>query len=292
MPETHMLKPYSQRVKSTYDLMVCFMQQAAQDAEEIYRLKQNARAELIHQKKFPLKWRKDALIHDEIIFKGYATDSAKSKATGLMAMYYNRNKPYTAKIPFYNFFHGENAVSAPRAYLIPQGWHEVIERLKQNNVLMHALHQDTLIAVSVYRIEDYKSYSKAYEQHHKNYAVRVSQKTVSEKFRKGDYLIFTNQPAKRYLVEMLEPEAEDGFFSWNFFDAILQQKEGYSDYRWDELAAKWLSENPDLQNKLAEKKRLDPKFALDHKAILAYLYTNSPYAEKGYREYPVYRVEY
>lgn len=43
-------------------------------------------------------------------------------------------------------------------------------------------------------------------------------------FRKGDLLINTQQKARRYLVETLEPEAQDSFFNWNFFDSILQQK--------------------------------------------------------------------
>ena len=45
------------------------------------------------------------------------------------------------------------------------------------------------------------------------------------------------------------------FFAWNFFDAILQQKEGYSDYRWEDIAARVLKNNPGLQQKLNDKKR-------------------------------------
>ena len=81
------------------------------------------------------------------------------------------------------------------------------------------------------------------------------------KFLKGDYFIAMNQTANRYIIEMLEPAGDDSFFAWNFFDAILQQKEGYSDYRWEDLAAEVLKSNPDLQNKLEEKKKSDPKFA-------------------------------
>jgi hypothetical protein len=37
-------------------------------------------------------------------------------------------------------------------------------------------------------------------------------------------------------LETLEPEAVDSFFNWNFFDTMLQQKEGYSDYIFEDLA--------------------------------------------------------
>ena len=46
-------------------------------------------------------------------------------------------------------------------------------------------------------------------------------------FRKGDWVIELNQPANRFLMETLEPQAEDSYFAWNFFDAILGQKEGF-----------------------------------------------------------------
>ncbi|MGF2413851.1 MAG: hypothetical protein ACQUYJ_16085, partial [Ferruginibacter sp.] len=72
--------------------------------------------------------------------------------------------------------------------------------------------------------------------------------------------------------------------------AILQQKEGYSDYRWEDLAAAILNSNPDLKNKLEEKKKVDEKFAANSSAQLDFIYKNSPYYEPGHNRYPVYRL--
>jgi hypothetical protein len=107
---------------------------------------------------------------------------------------------------------------------------------------------------------------------------------------KDDYFIETNQRAKRYMIEMLEPTGDDSFFAWNFFDAILQQKEGYSDYRWEDLAAEVLKDNPDLKKKLEEKKKTDEKFAISSSAQLDFIYKNSPYYEPGHNRYPVYKI--
>ena len=103
-------------------------------------------------------------------------------------------------------------------------------------------------------------------------------------------MIRLNQTANRYLVEMLEPTGDDSFFAWNFFDAILQQKEGYSDYRWDDLAAEVLKKDPALKAKLEEKKKTDEKFAASSSAQLDFIYKNSPYYEPGHNRYPVYRL--
>ncbi|MCC7028751.1 MAG: hypothetical protein IT257_00500, partial [Chitinophagaceae bacterium] len=45
------------------------------------------------------------------------------------------------------------------------------------------------------------------------------------------------QLQKRFLIEVLEPEATDAYLAWNFFYAILVQKEGYSDYAYETYAA-------------------------------------------------------
>lgn len=157
---------------------------------------------------------------------------------------------------------------------------------------MSRLQKDSLIPVTAYKIAAYKSYPTAYEKHHKNYGVTTEKKTIDKKFLKGDYIIYLNQPAARYLVEMLEPTGDDSFFSWNFFDAILQQKEGYSDYRWEDLAAEVLRKDLQLQKKLQQKKASDSLFANNSGAILNYIYENSVYYEKAHKQYPVYRLEY
>jgi hypothetical protein len=89
---------------------------------------------------------------------------------------------------------------------------------------------------------------------------------------------------------MLEPAGDDSYFSWNFFDAILQQKEGYSDYRWEDLAAVYLKGHPELASRLEEKRKSDPAFARDGPAQLDFVYKNSPYYEAAHLRYPVYRI--
>jgi hypothetical protein len=144
--------------------------------------------------------------------------------------------------------------------------------------------------VEAYHIDDYKSFPKPYEKHHKNYAVKATAGMQRIKFLKGDYVIPMNQETNRYIVEMLEPTGDDSFFSWNFFDAILQQKEGYSDYRWEDIAADVLKKDPSIKQKLEEKKAGDAKFAADASAQLDFIYRNSVYYEPAHNRYPVYRM--
>lgn len=292
MPETHMLKPYAERVKSTYDLMVTFIEEGSSHAAEIKSQRSKATREWMERKAVPLKWKLDKMGSKQIVFKGFEADSASSEATGLSKLFYNHNKPFTRSIQFFHQFNEDGMVNLPRAYVIPAGWWSVIDLLRINKVKMTVLQKDSSFDVSTTIISEYKSSATPYEKHHKNYAVKTQVKKENHKFLKGDVIIYLNQSANRYLVEMLEPTGDDSFFAWNFFDGILQQKEGYSDYRWENLAAEELKKDLRLRQALEAKKAAEPNFAADSRAILAFIYKNSPYYEKAHNQYPVYRIEF
>jgi hypothetical protein len=155
---------------------------------------------------------------------------------------------------------------------------------------MSRLSMDSVISVQAYHIDEYRSSPAPYEKHHRNSELKTSSALTAISFLKGDYIIPTDQPGKRFLVEMLEPTGDDSYFSWNFFDAILQQKEGYSGYRWEGLAAAYLNDHPELKAKLEEKKKEDPEFGRNAAAQLEFVYRNSPYYEPAHLRYPVYRL--
>ena len=290
MPETHMLKPFKDRVLSTYALMETMIEKSSANAIELIAQRKLAKEAAIREISWPLSWINDTIKYSLITFKGYEQAFKPSDATGLRRMYYDRTKPFTKEVKFYNVFNPTNFITAPVAYIIPQGWHNVIDLLKVNNVIMKRFNNDTTIEVEAYRIDDYRSSTRPYEKHHRNSAVKTSVTKQKIQFLKGDYFIPMNQRANRYLIEMLEPTGDDSFFAWNFFDGILQQKEGYSDYRWDDLAAEVLKNNPELKQKLEEKKAADQKFAANNSAQLDFIYKNSPYYEPGHNRYPVYRL--
>ncbi len=290
IPETHMLKPFKDRVQSTYALMQTIIEAAAAHGPEIIKKRKQDIADWTLKKEFPLSWKVDSDRFDTIIFKGYEAAHKTSEVTGLDRLYYDHQKPFEKQVRFYDYFTGENEIIAPTAYIIPQGWHDVTDLLQLNGVSMRRLDRDSAITVEVYHIIDYKSSSRAYEKHHRNSGTKVVAELQTLHFLKGDYIIPTQQPAKRFIVEMLEPTGDDSYFSWNFFDAILQQKEGYSDYRWEDVAAAYLQEHPDLRKQLEDKKQSDPAFAKNAPEQLEFVYRHSPYYEPAHLRYPVYRL--
>ncbi len=290
VPETHMLKPYAQRVDATYELMVSFIEFTSANSKEIKSLRNQTIAKEISQKEFTIGWKHNPDKFQYYLFKGFEAGYKKSEVSGLDRLYYDRNKPYEKQIPIYNQFDAEIVVKKPQAYIIPQGWWKVVDLLKLNQVEMKQLEKDTEIEVEVYRIENYASAPVAYESHHINSKVEISKTIQKRQFRKGDWYIPMNQKANRFLMETLEPQATDSYFVWNFFDGILQQKEGFSPYVFEDIAAQYLKENPELRKKLEAKKNSDSEFAQNAYAQLYFVYQHSPWIEPEFMQYPVYRV--
>ena len=288
--ETHMLKPFKDKVWSTYALMQSMIAVAGAKSKEIIENRKADYAKDLKETSLPIKWKIDSTRRDMIVFRGYEASYKTSEVTGQSRLFYDHSKPFEKKVSYYDFYVSDNPVSLPEAYIIPQGWHDVIDLLKLNGVMMTRFAKDTIVTVEAYHIDEYKSYPRPYEKHHKNFDVKVSPSQQNIKFQKGDYIISTQQPARRFLVEMLEPVGDDSYFAWNFFDAILQQKEGYSNYRWEDVAAAYIKDHPEIQVALDQKKQSDPAFAANANAQLEFVYKRSPYYEPAHMRYPVYRL--
>ncbi|WP_235296100.1 M14 family zinc carboxypeptidase [Portibacter marinus] len=289
MPETHMFKEYKDRVKSTYFLMESMLEFIQNHKQELIDVRERAIENTKIQEKFDLNWTLDFDKEDKLIFKGYEYRQKKSKVTGLDRNYYDRSRPFEKEVPFYNTYQATLSVEKPRAYIIPQAYQEVIDRLKANGVSMERIQEDQEIELEVYRIEDYVTRDNAYEGHYPHSQVQVVKNIEKVKIYQGDYRVKTDQAQNRLIVHTLEPQAADSYFSWNFFDGILMQKEYFSPYVFEEIAEELLEDDRDLRNRFEQKRRDDRKFKENASEQLNFIYMNSPYYEKTYRRYPVYR---
>ena len=288
--ETHMLKNYSDRVKVTYEFMKSTLEFTDANATTIKQKRQENEAQFQPNKNYTLQWEVDNSVKEPFTFLGYEAGYKKSEATTGQRLFYDRNQPFKKEVPFFPQYKSVKDVIIPKAYVIPRGFWPVIELLKSNGIVCQSIPKDTIIEVESYRIVDYKTTPSAYEGHYIHRNTVVASKTEKLAFAKGDYIVPTQQKGIKYLLETLEPEAVDSFFNWNFFDPILQQKEGYSDYVFEDTAAQLLKDNPKLKSNLEAKKQKEPEFLNNPKAQLDWIYKQSVYYEKAHLNYPVYRI--
>lgn len=291
MVETHMLKPYKPRVEGTYELMKTMLDIMETDYDKIKNLRANANKQFLSSKTYPLDWKVDTTKSSTLTFKGYEGKMIPSAITGGERLKYDRSKPFIKDVIYQNYFKPTLEITIPEAYIIPQGWWSVIDLLKLNQVEMTVFEKDTLITVESYKIDSYQTRTQAYEGHYPHFNTKVISSNQDVKFKKGDYYVPTNQNALRYLLETLEPQAPDSFFNWNFFDMILQQKEGFSPYAWEDTAAELLMKDDALKTAFEAKKKAEPEFANNWYAQLDWIHKHSPYYERAHLQYPIYKVK-
>lgn len=288
MPETLMWKPFKKRVKSVQQFMQAMVKLAERDREKIQKHRVNAQINDMKSDSLAINWALEVTRADTIDFKGYTAKYKRSEISGIDRLYYDHDEPFTKAIPYFNYYKTTAKAEVPLAYIIPQAYSDIINRLRWNGVVVRQLDEDIVLAVDQDYIEDFET-RDAYEGHYLHYNVSTRKVKRDWTFRTGDYVVFTNQAAIRYIIETLEPQAPDSYFAWNFFDAILQQKEYFSSYVFEDLALKFLEENPIIAEELKAEKAIDKELAKSARAQLDFIYKRSPYYEPTHRLYPVSR---
>lgn len=288
--ETHMLKPYSDRVRATYDYMHSLLQVAEVNLQKIRQVREKSRSGFMEKRFYVLGWTLDSLQASTLEFKGYRADTVVSKVTGLPQLKYDQSVPYIKNIAYFDHYIATDSVEIPEAYIIKKSWAEVMDHMDLNGIRYNTIEKDTAYYVESYRIGTYKTVADPYEGHYLHYGTTVNMRHDTLQLEAGDFIIPTDQNGIRYLLETLEPEAVDSFFNWNFFDTILQQKEGFSSYVFIEKAAQLLEGNPELRRDFEKRKQTEPEFAADAQAQLEWIYKQSPYYESAHMQYPVYRI--
>lgn len=288
--EAHMLKPYPMRVNATYDLMKSAIKFAQHNAGALLSVYDNAQKNIVNMSEIGINFKLDTTTNLVVRFDRYKKKYRNSSVTGLPIPYYDKNDRDTIKIPYYADYKPTKIIEVPKYYIVPQQWKAVIERLDLSQIKYSKFDKDTTMSVQVYYIDKYETVENPYEGHYLHHNTEIRKDTQEIDIRNGDLLVPAHQVGIRYLVETLEPEAEDSFFAWGFFDSMLQEKEWFSDYVFEPKAEKILAENPELKLKFDEKKKEDKKFASDSWAMLYYIYINSKYYEKSHNRYPIYRI--
>lgn len=283
--ETHMLKPFAERVTSTHRFFHSMLRICDEKKDEIIGARKKAIEYDQQMKYFPFNWEINLNKKDDLLFKGYESSYEKSKVTTGMRLKYDRRKPYEKIIPFFDYYEAKDTFLIPDYFYIPQAWENIVRMLDANGVKSIRIMQDSISKATTVYIKDLKTTGSAFEGHYLHYNTETESKVENNKFRKGDYLIDCKQKNIRLILETLIPSSVDSYFNWGFFDSILQQKEWFSSYVFEDIAEKLLSENNQLKIDFEKWKSDNPK--ADEFSQLYFVYSNSEYFEKSFRRYPV-----
>jgi hypothetical protein len=293
--ETHMLKPFSQRMLGTLAFMEQFLIAATapslRNEFSTVRRKNVDFAPKPIGKWMPIQFQLDQTKFTEIDFLGFESGYRPSEISGADRLVYDRTRPWSKKVKYYDHYRCTDSIMVPTAYVVPFAYGDVIQKLKLNKVVCKPIPFDTVTMLRVSYITEFKTVNHPYEKHYMHHGVKTRDTVLAVQLRAGDVVVPITSVNAKFVVSVLEPRCADSYFAWNAFDGVLMQKEGYSDYVFEDLAADWLKDHPEKRAEFLRKKANDNEFAKDAWGQLNWVYKQSAHYEKTHNLYPVYRID-
>ncbi|QJD99739.1 peptidase M14 [Massilia forsythiae] len=292
MPETHMLKPFADRYHSMRALVETALDFTVAHGDRIVALRRAAKQSGRMRAQWPIHWAMDEANPSSFRFKGYEARYKPSLLGDYQRLWYDRSAPFERDIPYFNRFPADIVVPAPRAYVVPQQWREVVERLQWNGVRLERVENEREQEVGCYHVASVTPRGNAYEGHMFHDDVRLEKRRAVATLRAGDWIVPLDQDNARYAVETLEPLAHDSLFRWGFFNSVLEKKEAYSDYVFEDEASRLLASEPELAAQFAAWKAANPALLKEQGAVLDFIFANcTRYREPEWRRYPVFMLD-
>lgn len=288
--ETHVLKPYKQRVEATYSLVKHTIEYCANNSAELMKI--NSAADSAGAN---LKPGTDVVLGLQateekrpFTFKGYEYTPHPSVVTGKpMASWTHNPKDFPSFVQ--DTYKPSIVVKSPAGYAIPPEFTELAELLHLHGIAYGKTSYPVSGVFATYRFEDVTFPKAPFEgRFMPNYkTIPISEERT---LPTGTIVVSASQPLARLVMHLLEPEGPDSLEKWGFFNGFFEQKEYFEDYAMEPIAQKMLDSDPKLKSEFEEKLK-DPKFAGNPRARLDFFFQHSPYVDKRLNKYPVVRLD-
>lgn len=219
---------FYQRIHATYHFVLEILEHTQKNAGEIAALTKQAEEQTVRHvltnagkvkkgvryKMVPLEKLNDFRTYD---FIPYAKPDG---TTG----YHRTGKivPYS-DLDYHARFEAEVESTLPRGYVIPAAFARVAENLQKHGVLVRKLERAQTFEGEVFQVEKLEKSTRKFEGH---FMARATGRFIAgkRKFMKGDFIVDLAQPLGNLAFYLLEPESDDGFVTWNFFDDYLTEQ--------------------------------------------------------------------
>ncbi len=108
-------------------------------------------------------------------------------------------------------------VDRPAAYLFPAQYAAAADALRRHGIKVEEVREQTELDTETYTVTDTKEEREF--QKHKLRTVEATATKTKTKAEPGAFLVRTAQPLGQLAAYLLEPMADDGLTTWNYFDA-------------------------------------------------------------------------
>lgn len=291
MPETHMLKPFAERYHGTRALVESALAFTVAHGDAVRAARAADRAAVNAGAPVALQWALDGTRSQPFPFRGFTALREPSRLGRYLRLRYDRSQPWEKHIPYFDRYVVIAEARPPRAYLLPQAWHDVAARLQAHGVALVAAARGGRVAAEAYRVTRFDKRRVPFEGRHLHDALEVQAEPLDAEVAPGDWLVPLGGSMDRFVVETLEPLGVDSFFRWGFFDSVLDRKETFSDYVFEDEAERLLDAEPGLRARFEAWQAAHPEQLDDPQAVLnAIFLACRRYAEPEWRRVPVLRL--
>lgn len=290
--ETHMIKPYKERVYATKAVLETTFEFINNNSSELLVLNQNADRNSVkdfhYDKKFlPIKFNLSEKF-DEVLFKGYEYKKEPSEISGTDKLVYTNN-PKEFKLKFYRDVIVADSIQIPDYYIVPAEWSFLVDRMAFHGIQFFKSDYDTVVTVERYRFKNVKFANNSYEGRQRvSFEVESFEEEVN--VPAGSFIIPTNQRTIRIIAHLLEPKCEDSFVQWGFMNQIFEQKEYFENYVMEKIAEEMLAKDPNIRKEFEEKLKNDESFRKNPYERLNFFYKRSPYWDRNLNVYPIMKL--
>ncbi len=291
--ETHSWKSYAVRVKTTHDVCLLLLEQAA--AQGVAWRKAMDAADAADLKRggedLPIAWDNTGKVSTPFDFPGYAYTQEESAVSGKKWVRYDETKPMVWKEQLYTEVVPVASARVPKAgWIVPPGQAALVgEKLKVHGFAFEPIaKRRDQASVQAFRVTKAKFKPTPYEG---RLTVNVAGEWKDEPrdVLAGSLFVPSAQKGIVLLLQLLEPTAPDSLMAWGFFNAHLEQKEYLEDYVTEE-AARAMLKDPKVMAEFNARLK-DPEFSKSPEARLAFFSTRHPSFDERLNLYPVYRAD-
>jgi hypothetical protein len=292
--ETHMLKPYGERVKATYDLLVALLEEVNARPAEVIKAVSDAEAATVARARAADAQRTVVLKTDTTStrvpfeFKGYETRWDNSDIAGGRVPHFSK-APMDTTVSIQRETMATLTVRQPVGYLIPQEWTACRDRMDLHGIRYRRFAKPWTDSVEVQHVLEWSN-DRLFEGHYPIQVKRVALERRLRAYRAGDVWVPLDQPGANVAVELFEAQSPDGLMAWNYFDTVFQKVEYAESYVMEPIARQMMTRDPALAKEFRDRVAADSAFAKDPRARMDFFYRRSNWADPLQDLHPVTRA--
>ncbi|MBO0698155.1 MAG: DPP IV N-terminal domain-containing protein [Zavarzinella sp.] len=208
LSESYTYAPFKDRVLAGRSFAGNILKYVAGHAADVRKLLANADKP---RDRIPLR-AKDVSLGERTVL-GFVEEMKDGRRTAT-------KEPKEYKVALLTGVEPTEVVKRPPAYLFPATFTGAIETLQRHGITVEELREDVELDLQVYKVEKVTKAERTFQKH-AEVTVEVRSRDEKRKVPAGMVLVRTDQKLGNLAAYLLEPRAEDGLTTWNFFDAGL-----------------------------------------------------------------------